>query len=57
MPRAIEMNILGEMPADKLPLNDLFPELKMADTTTKNGKVYAITKSSATTRSPMTSPR
>lgn len=44
VPRAIEMNILGEMPADKLPLNDLFPELKMADTTTKNGKVYAITE-------------
>lgn len=44
VPRAIDMNILGEMPADKLPLGDLFPELRMESTTTKDGKVYAITE-------------
>src|SRR5690606_30218651 len=29
VPRAIDMEILGEMPADQLPLNDLFPEVRM----------------------------
>jgi spermidine/putrescine transport system substrate-binding protein len=44
VPRAIDMDILGEMPADKLPLNDLFPEVRMDATTTKDGKVYAVTE-------------
>ncbi|WP_441931854.1 ABC transporter substrate-binding protein [Mesorhizobium sp. 2RAF21] len=44
VPRAIDMDILGEMPADKLPLGDLFPEVRMKQTTTRNGKVYAITE-------------
>ncbi|MFJ1311419.1 spermidine/putrescine ABC transporter substrate-binding protein [Agrobacterium sp. P15N1-A] len=42
VPRAIDMDILGEMPADKLPLNDIFPELRMPETTTRDGKIYAI---------------
>jgi len=32
------------MPADKLPLGDLFPEVRMEQTTTKDGKVYAVTE-------------
>lgn len=44
VPRAIDMEILGEMPADKLPLGDLFPEVRMEETTTKDGKVYAVTE-------------
>lgn len=44
VPRAIDMDILGEMPADALPLDDLFPEVRMAETTTKDGKVYAVTE-------------
>lgn len=44
VPRAIDMEILGEMPADKLPLDDLFPEVRMEETTTKDGKVYAVTE-------------
>lgn len=44
VPRAIDMDILGEMPADKLPLSDLFPELRMEETTTKDGKIYAVTE-------------
>ncbi|MFC3076173.1 extracellular solute-binding protein [Shinella pollutisoli] len=44
VPRAIDMDILGEMPADQLPLADLFPEVRMDETTTKDGKVYAVTE-------------
>src|SRR5690606_14425527 len=44
VPRAIDMDILGEMPADQLPLADLFPEVRMEETTTKDGKVYAVTE-------------
>jgi spermidine/putrescine transport system substrate-binding protein len=44
VPRAIDMDILGEMPADKLPLGDLFPEVRMEETTTRDGKVYAVTE-------------
>src|SRR6218665_3950538 len=44
VPRAIDMDILGEMPADQLPLGDLFPEVRMDETTTKDGKVYAVTE-------------
>ncbi len=44
VPRAIDMEILGEMPADQLPLGDLFPEVRMEETTTKDGKVYAVTE-------------
>lgn len=44
VPRAIDMDLLAELPADKLPLSDLFPEMRMEDTTTKDGKIYAITE-------------
>jgi spermidine/putrescine transport system substrate-binding protein len=44
VPRAIDMEILGEMPVDELPLGDLFPEVRMEETTTKDGKVYAVTE-------------
>ncbi|WP_432348832.1 extracellular solute-binding protein [Shinella yambaruensis] len=44
VPRAIDMEILGEMPAGELPLGDLFPEVRMEETTTKDGKVYAVTE-------------
>lgn len=44
VPRMVEAGILGPMPAEALPLDDLFPELVMADKHTKDGKLYAVSE-------------
>jgi spermidine/putrescine transport system substrate-binding protein len=42
--RAIDQNILAEMPATALPTADYFPELVMAANNTRDGKTYAVTE-------------
>jgi len=44
VPRAIELDLLAEIPADKLPLADIFPEVRMEANNTKDGKIYAVTE-------------
>ena len=44
VPRAIEAGILGPMPKDKLPLDDIFPEVLMEANHTKDGKWYAVSE-------------
>lgn len=44
VPRAIEMDLLAEIPADKLPMADIFPEVRMEANNTKDGKIYAVTE-------------
>jgi spermidine/putrescine transport system substrate-binding protein len=42
--RAVEAGHLAELPADKLPTADFFPELVMAENNTVDGKTYAVTE-------------
>jgi spermidine/putrescine transport system substrate-binding protein len=42
--RAVEGGHLAELPADKLPTADFFPELVMAENNTVDGKTYAVTE-------------
>ncbi|MFN7093485.1 MAG: extracellular solute-binding protein, partial [Allorhizobium sp.] len=44
VPRAVEMDLLAEIPADKLPMADIFPEVRMEANNTKGGKIYAVTE-------------
>ena len=44
VPRVVEAGLLAPLPADKLPTNDLFPELVMSKNHTKDGKTYAISE-------------
>jgi len=44
VPRAVEMNLLAEIPADQLPTADIFPEVRMEANNTKDGKIYAVTE-------------
>lgn len=44
VPRAVEMDLLAEIPADKLPTADIFPEVRMEANNTKDGKIYAVTE-------------
>ena len=42
VPRVVEAGLLAELPADQLPLNDIFDQVQMTDVTHKDGKMYAI---------------
>jgi spermidine/putrescine transport system substrate-binding protein len=42
--RAVEAGHLAELPADKLPTADFFPELVMAENNVVDGKTYAVTE-------------
>ncbi len=42
--RAVEAGHLAELPADKLPTADFFPELVMAENNMVGGKTYAVTE-------------
>lgn len=42
--RAVEAGKLAEIPADKLPTADFFPDLVMAANNTVDGKTYAVTE-------------
>lgn len=44
VPRVVEAGLMGELPADQLPTADFFPEVVMADRTTRDGKTYAVTE-------------
>jgi spermidine/putrescine transport system substrate-binding protein len=44
VPRLVEAGILGEMPAEALPLDDFFPELLMEDKHVHDGRLYAVTE-------------
>ncbi|GAB4228804.1 MAG: spermidine/putrescine ABC transporter substrate-binding protein [Kiloniellaceae bacterium] len=42
VPRVVEAGLLAELPADQLPLDDIFDQVQMTDVTHKDGKMYAI---------------
>lgn len=42
--RAIDLDLLAEMPADALPTSDIFPEVRMEANNMKDGKTYAVTE-------------
>ncbi|MBP2446821.1 ABC transporter substrate-binding protein [Rhizobium leguminosarum] len=42
--RAVDKNILAEIPADALPTADIFPEVRMPANNTRDGKTYAVTE-------------
>ncbi|WP_377290512.1 PotD/PotF family extracellular solute-binding protein [Rhizobium sp. SG2393] len=42
--RAVDMNLLAELPADALPTADIFPEVRMEANNMKDGKTYAVTE-------------
>ncbi|QRM57283.1 spermidine/putrescine ABC transporter substrate-binding protein [Sinorhizobium sp. BG8] len=44
VPRAVDMGLMAEIPADKLPTADIFPEVRMEQNNTKDGKIYAVTE-------------
>ena len=42
--RAIDAGILGPLPKDQLPLDDIFPEVRMEDMQSRGGELYAVTE-------------
>ena len=42
VPRVAEAGLLAELPADQLPLGDVFEQVQMRDVTMRDGKMYAI---------------
>ena len=42
VPRVVEAGMLAELPADELPIDDVFEQVRMLDVTTQGGKTYAI---------------
>jgi spermidine/putrescine transport system substrate-binding protein len=42
VPRVAEAGLLAELPADQLPLDDVFDQVQMRDVTFRDGKMYAI---------------
>lgn len=44
VPRAVEAGLMAELPRDALPLGDFFDSVEMKDSTTVDGKTYAVTE-------------
>ena len=44
VPRAVEMGLMAELPADAVPTADIFPEVRMEANNMKDGKIYAVTE-------------
>jgi spermidine/putrescine transport system substrate-binding protein len=44
VPRAIDAGILAPLPKAELPLDDIFPEVRLDEQQTRNGEVYAVTE-------------
>jgi spermidine/putrescine transport system substrate-binding protein len=44
VPRVVEAGLMAELPADQLPTADFFPEVVMEQSTTRDGKAYAVTE-------------
>lgn len=42
VPRAIDLGLLATLPADQLPLADVFEQVRMTDVTQRDGNTYAI---------------
>ena len=42
VPRVAEAGLLAPLPADQLPLDDVFEQVRMLDVTTRDGNMYAI---------------
>lgn len=42
VPRVADAGLLAELPADQMPLDDIFPAVQMRDVTIRDGKMYAI---------------
>ncbi|MBE9555200.1 MAG: extracellular solute-binding protein, partial [Proteobacteria bacterium] len=42
VPRVADAGLLAELPADQMPLDDVFPAVQMRDVTIRDGKMYAI---------------
>lgn len=42
VPRVADAGLLAELPADQMPMDDIFPAVRMTDVTTRDGKMYAI---------------
>ena len=42
VPRVVDAGLLAELPADELPLDDVFEQVQMRDVTMRDGKMYAI---------------
>ena len=44
VPRAVDAGLLAPLPAGELPIADLFPEVVMEESTTRDGETYAVTE-------------
>ena len=44
VPRVVEAGLLAELPADQMPLDDIFETVQMRDATFRDGKMYAVTE-------------
>ena len=44
VPRVVDAGLMAELPADALPLGDLFPEVVMEESTQRDGRIYAVTE-------------
>ncbi|MDX1425182.1 MAG: extracellular solute-binding protein [Kiloniellales bacterium] len=42
VPRVVEAGLLAELPADQLPIDDIFEPVQMRDVTFRDGKMYAV---------------
>jgi hypothetical protein len=51
VPRAVEAGILGPLPIEELPLDDIFPEVRMEENNASTALGTRSPRSSATTRS------
>lgn len=44
VPRVVDLDLLAELPADALPLDTIFPEVRMPELNGRDGKIYAVTE-------------
>ena len=44
VPRAIDADLLAPLPADEMPLDDIFPELRLDSAQMRDGKLYAVSE-------------
>ncbi len=44
VPRAIDLDLLAELPREALPMDDIFPEVRMEELNGRDGKIYAVTE-------------
>ena len=44
VPRAIDLDLLAELPREALPMDDIFPEVRMEELNGRDSKIYAVTE-------------